>query len=145
MNNIISISDNPFILEWPAGTGPPLAFFCRVWNVEISETNTLVRSFQPSTWCYIWHDFDTITSEFHPAAGFNLMRNIIPNGFWPQKQSGTSRSAAFLNRALWFSGWLLTYWHDWNPQAVKLSENRPRAGWTSSGHDKNNLHLDGTN
>ena len=34
------------------------------------------------------------------VAGFNLMTNIIPKGFWPQKQSATSRSAAFLNRAL---------------------------------------------
>ena len=31
------------------------------------------------------------------------MRNIIPKGSWPQKQSGTSRSAADCTGALWFS------------------------------------------
>ena len=37
------------------------------------------------TECYIGHDFGTITSEFRDVAGFNLMRNIIPKGSWPQK------------------------------------------------------------
>ena len=73
--------------------------FGTIWRKVHSDSG----SFQPSTWCYIWHDFDTRTSKFHPATGFNLMRNIIPKGFWPQKQFRTSRSAAVLNRALWFS------------------------------------------
>ena len=77
---------------------------------QISETDTLVRSFGPSTWWYIWHDFGTRTSKFHPAAGFNLMRNIIPKGFWAQNTPGRSRSAAFLIRALWFSLSLLVTW-----------------------------------
>ena len=82
------------------GDGAALGLLLQSLEVEISETNSLVRSFEPSTECYIWHDFGTITSKCDVVAGFNLMRNIIPKGFWPQKQSGTSRSAAFLNRAL---------------------------------------------
>ena len=49
---------------------------------------------------YIGGDFGTITSEFRDVAGFKLMRNIIPKGSWPQKYSGTSRSAADCTGAL---------------------------------------------
>ena len=53
--------------------------------------------FVPSE-CYIGHVLNTITSEFRDVPGFKLMRNIIPKGSWPQKQSGRSRSAAKLHR-----------------------------------------------
>ena len=56
------------------------------------------------TWCYIGHDFGTVTSKFHHGAGFRVMRNIIPNTSSDLEQSGTSRKLfVFESRAVIFS------------------------------------------
>ena len=55
--------------------------------------------------------------------GFNLMRNIIPKGFWAQNTPGRSRSAAVLNRALGFS-LSLSDNHDEKPTAVTREASR---------------------
>ena len=53
---------------------------------------------------YIDRDLSTITSEFHHAPGFRVMRNIIPNTSSDLEQSGTSRKLfVFESRAVIFS------------------------------------------
>ena len=54
--------------------------------------------------CYIGHVLNTITSKFRDAAGFRVMRNIIPNTSSDLEQSETPRTVfVFESRVVIFT------------------------------------------
>ena len=84
----------------PRGRGRPKTF-CSTFRINLARSRS---SFCPSTECYKLHDFSTITSKFHVAVGFRVMRNIIPNTSSDLEQSGTSRKLfVFESRAVIFA------------------------------------------